>query len=85
MILFQLKCVSDHRFDVWFRDGAAYEAQVAEGSIACPTCGDTDVTITLGEDDVLALERKAFMRLLRTPATLARAEHMLETGKPLRN
>jgi hypothetical protein len=25
------------------------------------------------------------MELLRTPGTLARIEHMLETGKPLRN
>ena len=30
-------------------------------------------------------ERQAFMRLVREPATLARMEHMLETGKPLRN
>ena len=36
-------------------------------------------------DDVYALERRAFMALLRQPATLARIEHMLETGKPLRN
>ncbi len=31
------------------------------------------------------LERESFMRLLKTPGTLARIEHMLETGKPLRN
>ena len=33
----------------------------------------------------LALEREAFLALIQTPATLARIEHMLETGKPLRN
>ena len=49
------------------------------------TGGDTDPLDTLGEDDLLALERKAFMQLLRNPATLARTEHMLNTGKPLRN
>ena len=43
MILFELKCTSDHRFEVWFRDGAAYEAQAAAGDIACPQCGDTRV------------------------------------------
>ncbi len=37
------------------------------------------------EDDILALERKSFMALARHPATLARVEHMLETGRPLRN
>jgi 3-hydroxyacyl-CoA dehydrogenase len=47
--------------------------------------GDTDVTETVSEDDLLALERQAFMTLIRHPATLARLEHMLETGKPLRN
>ena len=35
--------------------------------------------------NLLALERPAFMRLIRQPATIARIEHMLETGKPLRN
>ncbi|WP_029009176.1 DUF1178 family protein [Azospirillum halopraeferens] len=44
MILFQLKCTSDHRFEAWFRDGAAYDAQAAAGTIACPVCGDTAVT-----------------------------------------
>ena len=43
MILFELKCASDHRFEAWFRDGAAYEAQAAAGTIACPLCGDTHV------------------------------------------
>ncbi len=33
----------------------------------------------------MALERKAFMPLIKTPATLDRIEHMLETGRPLRN
>jgi 3-hydroxyacyl-CoA dehydrogenase len=49
------------------------------------TGGDTDVTRTLSEDDLLALEREAFLALIQTPATLARIEQMLETGKPLRN
>ncbi len=47
--------------------------------------GDTDLTDSVAEADLLALERAAFMRLIKTPGTLARVEHMLETGKPLRN
>ena len=43
MILFDLKCQDGHGFEVWFRDGAAYETQVATGDIACPVCGDTRV------------------------------------------
>jgi 3-hydroxyacyl-CoA dehydrogenase len=44
-----------------------------------------DWTVPLSEDDLLTLERAEFMKLLREPGTLARIEHMLDTGKPLRN
>ena len=49
------------------------------------TGGDTDIVDEVGEDALLALERTAFMKLIRHPGTLARVEHMLDTGKPLRN
>ena len=47
--------------------------------------GDTDMTETVDEDDILAMEREAINRLGRHEDSLARMEHMLETGKPLRN
>ena len=49
------------------------------------TGGDTDILDTVSESRLLELERETVMRLLRTTASLARIEHMLETGKPLRN
>jgi 3-hydroxyacyl-CoA dehydrogenase len=49
------------------------------------TGGSTDIIDTVKESKILDLERESFLRLLKTPATLARIEHMLETGKPLRN
>jgi 3-hydroxyacyl-CoA dehydrogenase len=47
--------------------------------------GAFDPIDPLTEEDILKLERQAFMRLIKTPETLARIEHTLETGKPLRN
>lgn len=47
--------------------------------------GKTDHTEIVTEDHVTRLERAAFMKLVKTEATLARMEHMLTTGKPLRN
>ncbi len=47
--------------------------------------GDTDISEGLSEQQVLDLEYEAFMQLVKTKGTLARIEHMLETGKPLRN
>ena len=46
---------------------------------------DADPTEPIEPDKVLSLEREGFMRLVRTEPTLARIEHTLETGKPLRN
>ncbi len=47
--------------------------------------GDTDIVDTISEQQMMNLERAAFMRLARTAPTLARIEFTLETGKPLRN
>jgi 3-hydroxyacyl-CoA dehydrogenase len=49
------------------------------------TGGDTDIVDKVKENAILDLERESFLRLLRTSGTLSRIEHMLETGKPLRN
>ncbi|PJB72416.1 MAG: 3-hydroxyacyl-CoA dehydrogenase [Alphaproteobacteria bacterium CG_4_9_14_3_um_filter_47_13] len=47
--------------------------------------GDTDITESLNENDLVTLERREFVKLLREEGTMARIEHMLGTGKPLRN
>jgi hypothetical protein len=43
MILFTLRCVQNHEFEAWFRDGGGFEAQRAAGEIACPVCGDRSI------------------------------------------
>ena len=62
-----------------------YDAVIAKALAVVLSGGDTDITETLNETDVLALEHAQFMQLVRNPETLARVSHMLETGKPLRN
>lgn len=47
--------------------------------------GNTDINDELTEQHLLDLEHDAFMQLVKHPATLDRVEHMLNTGKPLRN
>jgi len=47
--------------------------------------GDLTPGSLVDEDWFLELERAAFMELLATEKTQARVEHMLKTGKPLRN
>lgn len=47
--------------------------------------GDGSEGERVDEDDLLALEREAFIALCGTSSTVARIEHMLSTGRPLRN
>ncbi|MEN7536013.1 3-hydroxyacyl-CoA dehydrogenase/enoyl-CoA hydratase family protein [Aurantiacibacter flavus] len=62
-----------------------HDEVVAEELAYVLTGGDTDPTEVVTEDQLLKLEFEGFMRLVRNPNSQARVEHMLETGKPLRN
>ncbi|MEX2179009.1 MAG: 3-hydroxyacyl-CoA dehydrogenase/enoyl-CoA hydratase family protein [Gemmatimonadaceae bacterium] len=61
-----------------------YEVTLAQ-EIAYVLCGGDGPPRTVTEQDILDLERDALLRLLGTKETQDRMEHMLKTGKPLRN
>jgi 3-hydroxyacyl-CoA dehydrogenase len=63
----------------------AYDVEIAEKLAWVLSGGNADITAPLSEDDLLALECEAFVELVKQPGTLARLDHMLKTGKPLRN
>lgn len=63
----------------------AHDAVVSAQIAVVLTGGDTDITEEVSEERLLELERDGFLALIHEPKTLARVEHMLETGKPLRN
>ena len=48
-------------------------------------CGDVPSLNKTDEQHLLDLEREAFLKLCGQPKTLERMQHMLMTGKPLRN
>lgn len=63
-----------------------HDREVADALAEVLTGGPhADPTEPVSEEEILARERAAFMRLVRSEATLARIEHRLEKGKPLRN
>ena len=43
MIVFDLCCAADHRFEAWFASSDSFGEQQARGLINCPVCGDDDV------------------------------------------
>jgi 3-hydroxyacyl-CoA dehydrogenase len=61
-----------------------FEVRLAN-DIAYVLCGGDGPRRVVSEQDILDLEREAFLRLLGTKETQERIAHMLKTGKPLRN
>ena len=63
----------------------SYDVKVADKLATVLTGGDCDMMEPLSENDMLDLERQVFTEIVKQEGTLARLDHMLKTGKPLRN
>ncbi|GMV98877.1 MAG: 3-hydroxyacyl-CoA dehydrogenase [Candidatus Hydrogenedentota bacterium] len=62
-----------------------HDAYIAEKIAHILTGGNRTAGTVITEQDVLDLEREAFLSLVGTEKTQQRIQHMLTTGKPLRN
>ena len=63
----------------------AHDVNVGRQIASIVTGGGVAAGTLLTEEDLLDLERAAFLALARTPETRARIAHMLDFGTPLRN
>lgn len=43
MVVYDLICEKNHRFEGWFPSFEGYQEQAAQGQISCPTCGTAEV------------------------------------------
>jgi len=64
---------------------SAHDYKVARAAAVALCGGEIETGSLVDEDWLLAVERRLFVELLKTPETQARIKHMLDTGKPLRN
>jgi 3-hydroxyacyl-CoA dehydrogenase len=62
-----------------------YDAYLARKIAYVLSGGEVRADSEINEDVILKLERETLIDLLKEEKTLARIEHMLSTGKPLRN
>jgi len=62
-----------------------YDAFLARRIAYVISGGDIRDNAEVSDDVILTLEREAFIDFLKQEKTVARIEHMLKTGKPLRN
>ena len=65
MIIYDLKCEKDHKFEGWFNDRAAFEDQKTQKLITCPICGSSEVEMVpssvtiMGKDLVESREKSS--------------------------
>ncbi|ANY17159.1 3-hydroxyacyl-CoA dehydrogenase/enoyl-CoA hydratase family protein [Bordetella pseudohinzii] len=64
---------------------SAHDYRVARSAAVALCGGEVEAGTVVDEEWMLAVERREFVALLRTPETQARIRHTLDTGKPLRN
>jgi len=76
--------MSTHAFRV-LNKITAYDVQVADKLATVLTGGDCELLEPLTEQQVLDLECEVFTEIVQQSGTVDRLEHMLKTGKPLRN
>lgn len=43
MKVLNLRCAHEHRFEGWFKSDDEVHAQLADGRLVCPLCGDADI------------------------------------------
>jgi len=43
MIVFDLECLSGHKFEGWFSSSAEFTRQQERGLVTCPQCGSSQV------------------------------------------
>ena len=81
-----LKRIIDGKADALARKGkiTGHDAVVSRALSTVLCGGKTNMTRALGEQQLLELERAAFMELVKTEATFKRIDHMVEHGKPFR-
>lgn len=73
-------------YDMTMNKQASEHDALIGSKLAHVICGgETSPTTPVSEERLLELELEAFMSLVATEKTQQRMEHMLKTGKPLRN
>jgi hypothetical protein len=57
MIVFNLSCGNDHRFEGWFSSTEDFAAQSGNGDVCCPVCGSSQIARQLSAPYVSTSKR----------------------------
>jgi len=58
VIIYDLKCRKNHKFEGWFKDRSAFEEQNERNLVVCPVCGEAGVEVVPSSVAVMGREMK---------------------------
>ena len=58
MIIYDLKCRKNHKFEGWFKDRSVFEEQNERNLVVCPVCGEAGVEVVPSSVAVMGREMK---------------------------
>lgn len=82
MIVYSLRCGNGHRFDGWFKNRAAYEAQAAGGELSCPVCGSDELEKHLSAPNIPAKSNRKPEETPQRPAAETGRQAVAGGGAP---
>jgi hypothetical protein len=59
LIIFDLKCENDHKFDGWFKNREAFAEQKSQNLITCPICNSPGIDIIPSSLTILGKDSRA--------------------------
>lgn len=62
MIIYDLKCKYEHKFEGWFKDIQTFESQKSQKLVICPVCQNTEAEVVLSSVPIVANESKELDR-----------------------
>lgn len=84
MVIYDIQCASDHRFEGWFSTLEDFNGQLEGGLVSCPVCGSLEVrkvptAAKIGRDSSMRAQREK----KRSRDTLEQhlAEHFIDVGE----
>lgn len=75
MIVFNLSCGNDHRFEGWFSSAEDFTAQSGNGDVCCPVCGSSQIARQLSAPYVSTGKRAPAQKA--APVSVANSAAML--------
>lgn len=78
MIIYDIKCENDHKFEGWFKDRQAWIEQNAQRLICCPVCNSSTVEIVPSSITIMGKDAKIAARKDDTDIAPQQALRMLQ-------